>query len=73
MNFHLYADDMQLFLSFDSCVPSMGDAAIIQLESCIAEIRAWMLLNKLKVNDDKTEFLCFLTRVLQISIVLPSA
>ncbi len=31
MNFHLYADDTQLFLSFDSCVLSTGDAAIIQL------------------------------------------
>ena len=60
MNFHLYVDDMQLFFNFDSCVPSTGDAAIIQLKSCITEIRAWMLINKLKLNDDKTEFLHFL-------------
>ncbi len=60
MKFHLYADDTQLFLNFDSSVPSSSDAAIIQLESCITEIRAWMLANKLKLNDDKTEFLRFL-------------
>ena len=60
MNFHLYTDDRQLFLCFDSCVPSTGDAAIIQLESCVAEIWAWILLKKLKLNDDKTEFLHFL-------------
>ena len=60
MAFHLYADDTQLFLSFDSCVPSTSNAAIIQLESCITEIRAWMLINKLKLNVDKTKFLRFL-------------
>ena len=60
MNFHLYADDTQLFLSFDSCVPSTSESAIVQLEACISEIRAWMLINKLKLNDDKTEFLRFL-------------
>ena len=49
-----------MFLNFDSCMPSTSDAAIIQLESCIAEIWAWMLLNKLKLNDDKTEVLCFI-------------
>ncbi len=57
MNFYLYVDDTQLFLSFDSCVPYTSHAAIIQLESCNAEIWAWMLINKLKLNNDKTEFL----------------
>ena len=54
MSFHLYADDIQLYLSFDSWVPSTSDNAIIQPESCIAEIKAWMLSNRLKLNGDKT-------------------
>ena len=28
-----------------------------KLQRCIADIRAWMLRNQLKINDDKTEFL----------------
>ena len=52
-------DDRQLYLSFDSCITSSGTEATVQLESCIAEIRAWMLSNKLKLNGDKTEYLQF--------------
>ena len=38
MCYHLYADDTEPYLSFDSCVPSSSTDAIIQLESGIAEI-----------------------------------
>ena len=29
--------------------------AISVMELCVCEIRAWMLCDKLKINDDKTE------------------
>ena len=51
---HLYADDSQLYVSFSS-----GDsaAALNGLQSCLASVQSWMLMNKLKLNPDKTEFL----------------
>ena len=51
---HFYADDSQLYLAFD---PKDEDVALRRLEACIAEIRDWMGLNHLKLNDSKTEFM----------------
>ena len=57
--FHLYADDTQLYLSFDinDSISALG--ARIIMESCITDIQSWMLLNCLKLNGNKTEFLHF--------------
>ena len=57
MRFHLYTDDTQSYLSFDFHDPVSNGEAITKLESCIAEIRTWMLKNKLKLNNDKTEYI----------------
>lgn len=32
------------------------------MESCINAIRAWMITDKMKINDIKTEFLIFGTK-----------
>ena len=54
LSYHVYADDTQIYLFFDinSC-----DAAITAVTECIKDIRSWMVRNKLKINDEKTEFL----------------
>ena len=39
---HAYAEETQLYLSFKL--------------DCIEDIRKWMLVYKLKLNDEKTEF-----------------
>ena len=54
---HAYADDTQLYLSFKPDTTSRQSDAIEAMELCIKAIRAWMITDKLKLNDDKTEFL----------------
>ena len=54
IQYHIYADDTQLYCSFDLKSPS---ETISSISACISDIRTWMIRNKLKINDDKTEFL----------------
>jgi len=52
VSFHFYADDTQLYLSFD---PSESQAAAAKLDHCLSGIRDWMAANFLKLNDEKTD------------------
>ena len=54
---HGYADDTQIYLSFRPQLLSNQQQAIIAMENCIADIRAWLISHKLMFNDSKTEFL----------------
>ena len=54
IDYHVYADDTQLYVSFKCKQPL---EAISKLNSCLADIRRWMITNKLKINDSKTEFI----------------
>ena len=56
INIHLYADDTQLYVSFD---PENSEVALGRLEACLEDIRLWMEENFLKLNDSKTEFVIF--------------
>ncbi|XP_072039525.1 uncharacterized protein [Amphiura filiformis] len=48
----VYADDTQLYLTFQ---PQDRDMAVRKLEACISDIRSWCKVNKLVLNDSKTE------------------
>ena len=50
-----YAEDMQLYLSFKPDYVLSTNEAISVMELCVREIRAWILCDKLKINDNKTE------------------
>ena len=50
----MYADDVQIYISFD---PSNRNAAISQINACIRDIRSWSTQNMLALNDAKTEVL----------------
>ena len=54
---HAYADDTQLYLSFSPNVGTGELDAVTAIENCIRDIRQWMCVRKLMLNDDKTEFL----------------
>ena len=54
LQYSIYADDTQVYLSFDL---KDADNALQKLNACLSDIRSWMIKNKLKINDDKTEFL----------------
>ena len=56
-NAHGYADDHQIYLSFKPDNQSSQEEALYVIQNCVNDVRKWMLVNKLKINDSKTEFL----------------
>ena len=53
ISYHIYADDTQLYCTFDTNSPI---EALDSIRTCISDIRSWMIRNQLKINDKKTEF-----------------
>ena len=56
LDYHMYADDNQLYFSFKT---QEVDLAKSKIEECIASICNWMNLNELKLNHDTTEIMLF--------------
>ena len=54
IQYHFYADDTQLYISFDV---EDTKSAISTMEACIKDVRLWMAKNFLRLNDSKTEIL----------------
>ena len=59
-NAHAYADDTQLHMSFKP--DSSMDQTEATMERCIRAVRAWLIVDKLKLNEDKSDFLLIGTR-----------
>ena len=52
MQHHLFADDTQIYLA----IKDVTDA-ILSIQSCSAQIKDWMTVNNLRLNDSKTKML----------------
>lgn len=52
-SFHSYADDTQLYIA----VSPDDTGPIVILFNCILDIKSWMAVNSLQLNQDKTEVL----------------
>ena len=56
-NVHGYADNTQLYLSFQPGLSMSQDNAVQAMEACISDVRIWIINHHLKLNDGKTEFI----------------
>ena len=56
VKYHIYADDTQILVSFDPRIEGACAEALNKLQSCVEQIKQWMLINKLQLNESKTEF-----------------
>ena len=57
--YHMYADDIQVYAEFDPCSQTDVGQTLQRLSNCVKDIQNWMFVNKLKLNQDKTEFIIF--------------
>ena len=65
VRFHMYADDTQLYLSMKTTSVEDVVSSRTRVEVCLRELNKWMLLNNLRLNNDKTELM-----VLTLNIAL---
>ena len=56
---HGYADDTQMYCYFNPRDPISLQGALRSTECCLDELVQWMVMNKLKLNAQKTEFIIF--------------
>ena len=68
---HAYADDTQLYIAFKP-EPEHATNAVAAMQACISDIRKWMLMDKLMLNDEKTEFTVIGTRQQLVKVDIDS-
>ena len=54
-----YADDSNLYISFDMRSETTTSLAISQMEHCLADVEYWMIKNELQINCSKTVAVLF--------------
>ena len=61
----MYADDTQVYISFNLKTPH---EAVDTINECISDLRTWMINHKLKINDSKTEFLIICSQFSKVTL-----
>ena len=59
IKYHEYADDIQLYASFNSAKPGDQMETAWRLIDCIGEIRRYMAVHMLKLNNEQTKMMIF--------------
>ena len=59
---YCYAGDRELYLAFRPDDRDTQNSAVVAMEACIQDVRRWMITDKLKIDDEKTEFTLIGTR-----------
>ena len=62
LDMHFYADDTQLYVSFENNAPEKQSTAVTRLNTCIGDVHKWLANNMLKLNDHKTEVILFTSK-----------
>ncbi|KAI0209869.1 hypothetical protein LSAT2_005463 [Lamellibrachia satsuma] len=62
IKYHKYADDIQLYASYNPATSGNQVKTLRRLENCIGEARRWMALRMLKLNDEKTKMMLFTSK-----------
>ena len=57
VHYHCYADGIQIYMQCKDTDVDIQESP--RLQNCILEISNWMMVNSLKINGDKTEFIIF--------------
>ena len=65
VNFHFYADDTQLYVSFS---PDSASSELANLLSILTTARDWFISNRLFINPSKTEFMILGTQPLMTKL-----
>ncbi|KAK2186012.1 hypothetical protein NP493_216g01024 [Ridgeia piscesae] len=55
LDFHLFADDSQLYVSFKIKDTNDETIALARIQACVGELKAWMIHHRHQLNDSKTE------------------
>ena len=72
LSYHFYADDTQLYITFDPKSKSSLQESIASIEKCAMDIKIWMSQKMLKLNDDKTEVLYITSPYFKKSLSTPN-